>query len=90
MCPDLRRLLLVGKSQRKYYFVQISTGVSTWDVPTEVAPGVPTPGPTPQAQADAPFAPPSTTTMGDREEYRAGEQGGEHGEQSDRGLGVRI
>ncbi|GAM83610.1 hypothetical protein ANO11243_015980 [Dothideomycetidae sp. 11243] len=32
---------------RKYYFVQISTGVSTWDVPTTPAPTVPTPGSTP-------------------------------------------
>ncbi|KAF2156094.1 hypothetical protein K461DRAFT_291047 [Myriangium duriaei CBS 260.36] len=34
-------------NSRKYYFVQISTGVSTWEVPTKAAPTVPTPGSTP-------------------------------------------
>ncbi|KAG9988659.1 hypothetical protein KCU78_g20164, partial [Aureobasidium melanogenum] len=41
-------------NSRKYYFVQISTGVSTWEVPTEAAPTVPSPGNTP-AQHQNPF-----------------------------------
>lgn len=42
---------------RKYYFVQISTGESTWEVPTAAAPQVPTPGGTP-AQMSDPFSKP--------------------------------
>jgi len=50
---------------RKYYFVQISTGESTWDVPTSAAPQVPTPGGTPIPTMSDPFSKPG--------------QGGEHG-----------
>jgi hypothetical protein len=35
---------------KQYYYVQISTGVSQWDVPTHAAPT----GPTPQATPDLP------------------------------------
>jgi hypothetical protein len=50
---------------RKYYFVQISTGESTWDVPTVAAPQVPTPGGTPVPTMSDPFSKPG--------------QGGNHG-----------
>jgi hypothetical protein len=59
---------------RKYYFVQISTGESQWDIPTEPAPQVPTPGGTP-AQSD-PYPAPSPGTRG------------MDGQEGDRGLGV--
>ena len=51
---------------RKYYFVQISTGESTWDVPTAAAPQVPTPGGTPVPTMSDPFSKP-------------GQGGGDHG-----------
>ena len=43
---------------RKYYFVQISNGESTWDTPTSAAPQVPTPGATP-AQEMNPYGKPN-------------------------------
>lgn len=46
-----------GQSKR-YYYVQRATGISTWDIPTQPAPSVPTPGPTPQQGGD-PFSQPS-------------------------------
>ncbi|EKD17503.1 WW domain-containing protein [Drepanopeziza brunnea f. sp. 'multigermtubi' MB_m1] len=44
-------------NSRKYYFVQISTGVSQWDTPTHAAPNGPTPQHTPQA-VDHPYGQP--------------------------------
>ncbi|KAL9097937.1 MAG: hypothetical protein Q9165_000263 [Trypethelium subeluteriae] len=52
------------------------TGQSTWDLPTEAAPGVPTPDPTP-SNTTGPYPPPAAS--GER---------GMAGEESDRGLGV--
>lgn len=43
---------------RKYYFVQLSSGVSQWDTPTQAAPTVPTPGATPQQQNEHPYGHP--------------------------------
>jgi len=48
---------------KKYYFVQISTGESTWDTPTQAAPMVPTPGVTP-AQGNPYSAPDAEGTRG--------------------------
>jgi hypothetical protein len=59
-----RSFLTLRFRSRKYYFVQISTGESTWEVPTTAAPQVPTPGGTP-AQMSDPFSKPG--------------QGGSHG-----------
>lgn len=56
----LARIAQWDGSSRKYYFVQISTGTSQWDVPTQAAPTVPTPGATPQNVAD-PFPRPNET-----------------------------
>ncbi|QIX02169.1 hypothetical protein AMS68_007686 [Peltaster fructicola] len=68
-----------GKS-RKYYFVQISTGESTWEVPTQAAPQVPTPGATPAQEAN-PFR------MPENESSRGyGQEGGE----GERGLGTDM
>ena len=61
---------------RKYYFVQISTGESTWDVPTMAAPQVPTPGATPAQENPYPAPMDGEGTRG---------MGGQEG---DRGLGV--
>jgi hypothetical protein len=58
--------------------VQISTGVSQWEIPTEDAPGLPTPGPTP-APEDVMFSRPN--------EVPPEIQDGANGE---RGLGVRF
>lgn len=57
---------------RKYYFVQISTGESVWEIPTQDAPLVPSPGVTP-AQPQGPYSRP-----GDESQAQTG----------DRGLGV--
>lgn len=43
---------------KKYYFVQLSTGVTQWDTPTEPAPTVPTPKGTPQQHVDHPYGQP--------------------------------
>jgi hypothetical protein len=55
---------------RKYYFVQISTGESTWDLPTMAAPHVPTPGGTP-AQG-TPYGAPSDGMQGQEGERGLG------------------
>ena len=65
-------------NSRKYYFVQISTGVSTWEVPTKPAPGVPTPSATPQANDEHPYGTPQEGTRG--------VEGGD----GERGLGVCV
>ncbi|KAI7607295.1 hypothetical protein KC319_g21300, partial [Hortaea werneckii] len=52
----MRRIAQWDAKSRKYYFVQISTGESTWEVPTMAAPQVPTPSGTP-AQGN-PYPPP--------------------------------
>ena len=67
---------LTCHSSRKYYYVQLSTGQSTWDLPTEAAPGVPTPDATP-SNTTGPYPPPG-----------AGGERGMEGEGSERGLGV--
>jgi hypothetical protein len=43
---------------RRYYYVQLSTGVSQWEVPDKAAPTVPTPEHTP-VQNQSPYAQPS-------------------------------
>lgn len=79
------------QSSRKYYFVQISTGVSTWEVPTEPAPTVPTPGSTP-AQPQGPFeAPGAQDRYDDKMEGARGLNGNSTGQETqggERGLGV--
>ena len=44
---------------RKYYFVQLSTGESTWETPTHPAPTGPTPQATPQGGVEHPYGTPS-------------------------------
>ncbi|KAF2238258.1 hypothetical protein EV356DRAFT_302812 [Viridothelium virens] len=73
--PGWDRIAQWDASSRKYYYVQLSTGQSTWDLPTEAAPGVPTPDPTP-SNTTGPYPPPAT-----------GGERGMAGEESDRGLG---
>lgn len=53
----------VANRSKKYYFVQISTGESTWDTPTQAAAMVPTPGVTP-AQGNPYSAPDAEGTRG--------------------------
>ena len=65
----VRSDLTINFRSRKYYFVQISTGESTWEVPTAAAPQVPTPGGTP-AQMSDPFSKPG----------QGGHQGGGYGD----------
>jgi hypothetical protein len=68
-------------SSRKYYYVQISTGVSQWDLPTSEAPiGAGSSHSTP-AQTTNPYSTPDEGTRGVPG----------HGESTDRagGLGVR-
>ena len=43
---------------RKYYFVQLSTGASQWDLPTAAAPTGPTPNATPNG-AEHPYGTPA-------------------------------
>jgi hypothetical protein len=62
---------------RKYYYVQLATGVSTWELPTEPAPGVPT-GQTPTG-VDHPYGTPQEGHTGER---------GVEGADGERGLGV--
>jgi hypothetical protein len=52
------RLAQWDGQSRKYYYVQRATGISTWDIPTQPAPSVPTPEPTPQQVGD-PFPQPA-------------------------------
>ncbi|KZF20595.1 hypothetical protein L228DRAFT_262528 [Xylona heveae TC161] len=76
-----------GKT-RKYYYVQISTGVSQWEVPTEPAPTVPTPGGTPQQTTD-PFQKPSDPLQSAPEAEAGTARGFEGGSEpygQDRGL----
>lgn len=44
---------------RKYYYVQLSSGVSQWETPTQAAPTVPTPGATPQQHVEHPYGHPN-------------------------------
>lgn len=79
-------------SLRKYYFVQISTGKSTWDKPTEAAPGAPTLSNTATpAQTTNPYQTPNEQAMsGQGNEGTRGMGDNQHGESTDRagGLGV--
>lgn len=43
---------------KKYYFVQLSTGASQWDTPTQAAPSGPTPQATPQGGLEHPYGTP--------------------------------
>ena len=43
---------------KKYYFVQLSTGASQWDTPTQAAPTGPTPQATPQGGLEHPYGTP--------------------------------
>ncbi len=45
-------------NSKKYYFVQLSTGESQWDIPTRAAPSGPTPQATPQTGVDHPYGEP--------------------------------
>jgi hypothetical protein len=47
-------------SSKKYYFVQLSTGASQWETPTEAAPV----GGTPAARIDHPYGAPARTDGG--------------------------
>lgn len=60
---------------RKYYFVQLATGASQWETPTQPAPTGPTPQATPQAGVEHPYGTPGEGQV----------QGGTDGE---RGIGV--
>jgi hypothetical protein len=69
-------------NSKKYYFVQLSTGQSQWETPTEAAPTAGSPTPTPGHEM-SPFPQPGDQqTTGDR-----GIGGGQDGE---RGFGVRL
>lgn len=91
-------------NSRKYYYVQLSTGVSQWDVPTDAAP---VGGGTPASQTEHPYGvpgqrqlithPDGTQTVkhpdGSLEPVMPNEAGGTRGIDSDgpngdRGLGV--
>jgi hypothetical protein len=89
-------------SSRKYYFVQLSTGISQWETPTEAAP---TGGGTPAYGSDHPYGapPPEVITHPDGTQTvrhadgtmepimpRDGTRGGPGGATGDRGLGVSI
>jgi hypothetical protein len=70
----LQSLIKRTLRSRRYYYVQISTGESTWDTPTTAAPQVPSPGTTPANQS--PYAVPGEGTRG------------MEGQEGDRSLGV--
>lgn len=77
----------------KYYFVQISTGESTWDVPTTAAPQVPTPGGTPVPTMSDPFSKPGQggghgNGYGDNYGNNQGNNGPEDAQEGDRGFKV--
>lgn len=78
---------------RKYYFVQISTGESTWEVPTAAAPQVPTPGGTP-AQMSDPFSRPGqggdhgNNGYGDNQGNNYGNNGPDGAQEGERGFKV--
>jgi hypothetical protein len=74
---------------KKYYFVQLSTGQSTWETPTQAAPvgGTPTPGlasPYPQPGTQSPY--PQAQNQGVGSPGPDGQQ--LDGQTGDRGLGV--
>ena len=78
---------------RKYYFVQLSTRVSQWEVPTTPALTVPTPGATPQQHTNPYQQPPEmkTTAMASDGSGMMRNADGTAGEYSgDRGLMVRV
>ncbi|QDS76927.1 hypothetical protein FKW77_004510 [Venturia effusa] len=77
-------------SLRKYYFVQISTGKSTWDKPTEAAPGAPTLSNTATpAQTANPYQTPNEQVMSGQEtEGTRGMGDNQHGESTDRAGGL--
>jgi hypothetical protein len=64
---------------RKYYFVQLATGTSQWETPTQPAPTGPTPQATPQEGLEHPYGTPGEGT-------KAGTEGGD----GERGLGVSL
>lgn len=67
-------------NSKKYYYVQLSTGASQWDVPTHAAPTGPTPQATPQG-VDHPYGQPQT-----HEADAYGGQGGYGGHEGTRGV----
>lgn len=91
---DRLNVLTKPRSARKYYFVQLANGHSQWEIPTEAAPGVPTPGSTPMpssgggSQFSRPTeSPASSETIGRPDSTRGvGSEGGE----GDRGLGTQA
>lgn len=51
-------------ASKKYYFVQLSTGVSQWEIPTEAVQT----GMTPAAQSEHPFGTPASSHSGQQGE----------------------
>jgi hypothetical protein len=76
-------------TSRKYYYVQISTGKSTWEKPTTAAPGVVTASQSSTPAQQTPYTPPPPyqNMSGEGEGTRG--MGGEGGT-TDRGFGVRL
>jgi hypothetical protein len=81
---------------KKYYFVQLSTGASQWDTPTQPAPTGPTPQATPQG-VEHPYGLPgvneSNHGFGDNTQQHGGEvpaDGTRGGPDGERGIGVSF
>lgn len=81
---------------KKYYFVQLSTGASQWDTPTQPAPTGPTPQATPQG-VEHPYGLPganeSNHGYGDNTQQHGGEMaadGTRGGPDGERGIGVSF
>lgn len=74
----------VGK---KYYYVQLSTGVSQWDTPTKDAPTVSTPIASP-AVGESPYAQPGSAGRENSTSMERGISSSGDGPTGDRGIGV--
>ena len=75
-------------SSRKYYYVQISTGHSQWDIPADAAPSAMSPAGTP-AQASGPYDKPEEGQHGMEGDEGTRGVDGQTGERSG-GLSVRL
>lgn len=79
---------------RKYYFVQLSTGASQWEIPSHPAPTGPTPQATPQGGLEHPYGTPGQQQDLDIITNQDGSQSIRHPDgtiepySGDRGLGV--
>jgi hypothetical protein len=91
----------LNHSSRKYYYVQISTGKSTWETPTTAAPGVVTGSNSSTPAQGTPYTPPPPGAMSSHNNTEPGHEGSgtrgfndnaQHGESTDRagGLGVSL